>query len=90
MEEVGAESGEEGQAYLAYKFYVELATKVTVMPIHPRGKVEIQLMEDYWQEERQKTPMVNLTAVECILEMDADNLDEVLEKWSDLNWIDVE
>ena len=90
VEEVGAESGEKGQAYLAYKFFVELATKVTVMPIHPRGKVEIQLMEDYWQEERQKTPMVNLTAVECILEMDADNLDEVLEKWSDLNWIDVE
>jgi hypothetical protein len=47
-------------------------------------------MEDYWQEERQKTPMVNLTAVECILEMDVDNLDEVLAKWDDLNGIDVE
>ena len=90
VEEAGAESREEVQVYLAYKFFVELATKVTVMPIHPRGRVEIQLMEDYWQEERQKTPMVNLTAVECILEMDADNLDEVLEKWGDLNWINVE
>ena len=34
--------------------------------------------------------MVNLTAVECILEMDVDNLDEVLAKWDDLNGIDVE
>ena len=72
------------------KFFVELATKVTVLPIHPRSDTEIHLVEDYWQEERQKTPMVNLTAVECILEMDVDNLDEVLAKWDDLNGIDVE
>ena len=88
--EAEPEGGEEDQAYLAYKFFVELATKVTVMPIHPRGKVEIQLMEDYWQEELRKTPMVNLAAMERVLGMDADDLDAVLAKWNDLNRIGVE
>jgi hypothetical protein len=60
------------------------------MPIHPQGKVEIQLMEDYWQEELRKTPVANLAAVERILEMDADDLDAVLAEWNNMKLIDVE
>ena len=81
------ELGEKDREYLAYKFFVELATKVTVLPIHPEGNMPIRSVEDYWQEELRKTPVTNLAAVESILEMDADDLDEVLAKWNDLNRI---
>lgn len=84
------ELGEKDREYLAYKFFVELATKVTVMPIHPRGKVEIHLMEEFWQEALRKTPVADLAAVESILEMDTDDLDEALVKWNDLNRIGCE
>lgn len=81
------ELGEKDREYLAYRFFVELATKVTMLPIHPQGKVEIQLVDDYWQEELRKTMLTDLAAVECVLEMDADNLDDVLTKWNDLKWV---
>lgn len=84
------ELGEKDREYLAYKFFVELATKVTVMPIHPQGKVEIHLVEEFWQEALRKTPVADLAAVESILEMDTDDLDEALVKWNDLNRIGCE
>ena len=90
VEEAEAGAWERNDKQLAYKFFVELATKVTVLPIHPKSNTEIHLVEDYWQEELRKTPVVNLAAVECILEMDADNLDDVLAKWNDLNRVDIE
>ena len=90
VEEAEAEAWVRNDKQLAYKFFVELATKVTVLPIHPKRNTEIHLVEGYWQEELRKTPVANLAAVECILEMDADSLDDVLAKWNDLNRVDVE
>ena len=79
------ELGEKDREYLAYKFFVELATKVTVMPIHPRSNMPIRSVEDYWQEELREAPVATLDMVKDILEMDSDDLDDVLEKWDELN-----
>lgn len=79
------ELGEKDRGYLAYKFFVELATKVTVMPIHPRSNMPIRSVEDYWQEELREAPVAALDIVKDILEMDSDDLDNVLEKWDELN-----
>jgi hypothetical protein len=79
------ELGEKDREYLAYKFFVELATKVTVMPIHPRSNIPIRSVEDYWQEELREAPVAALDIVKDILEMDSDDLDDVLEKWDKLN-----
>ena len=79
------ELGEKDREYLAYKFFVELATKVTVLPIHPRSNMPIRSVEDYWQEELREAPVAALDMVKDILEMDSDDLDDVLEKWDELS-----
>lgn len=68
----------------AYGYFVELATKVTILPIRPNGSDIIESVEDIWQEELQKTQAINLNALESVLELDADNPDEMLDRWSDL------
>lgn len=79
------ELGEKDREYLAYKFFVELATKVTVLPIRPDGTMEIRSVAGFWQEELQKTPVDNLPAVEEILELNSDSLDDILAKWDELS-----
>lgn len=73
------------EAHMAYGFFVELATKVTVLPIRPDGTMEIRSMAEFWQEELEKTPVDNLPAVEEILELNSDALDDILAKWDGLN-----
>lgn len=75
---------------MAYGFFVELATKITVLPIRPGGTMEIRSMEGFWQEELQKAPVANLAAVERVLELDPDELNDVLAKWRELNPIGCE
>lgn len=73
------------EAHMAYGFFVELATKVTVLPIRPDGTMEIRSVTELWQEELEKTPVDNLPAVEEILELNSDALDDILAKWDGLN-----
>ena len=72
---------------LAYGFFLELATKITILPIRPSSTMAIRTVEEFWQEELCKKPVANLAAVESILMMDSDTVDDVLEKWNDLNLI---
>jgi hypothetical protein len=73
------------EAHMAYGFFVELATKVTVLPIRPDGTMEIRSVTEFWQEELEKTPVDNLPAVEEILELNSDVLDDILAKMDGLN-----
>lgn len=83
--EPDAQVDQKTEAHMAYGFFVELATKVTVLPIRPDGTMEIRSVTEFWQEELEKTPVDNLPAVEEILELNSDALDDILAKWDGLN-----
>lgn len=68
----------------AYGYFAELATKVTVLPIRPDSGGTIETVEAIWCKELQKAPAINLKALESILELDAENPDEMLDKWREL------
>lgn len=70
-------------AQRAYAYFVELATKVTVLPIHPHSGGMIETVEAIWQTELQKTQAINLEALEYVLELDADKPDELLTRWNE-------
>ena len=68
----------------AYGYFVELATKVTVLPIRPNSGITIETVEAIWHTEIQKMQAINLEALESVLELDADKPNEMLARWSDL------
>lgn len=68
----------------AYGYFAELATKVTVLPIRPDSGGTIETVEAIWRKELQKAPAINLNALESILELNAENPDEMLDKWREL------
>lgn len=70
-------------AQRAYVYFVELATKVTVLPIQPHSGGTIETVEAIWQAELQKTQEIDLKALEYVLEMDADKTDELLARWNE-------
>lgn len=71
-------------AQRAYVYFVELATKVTVLPIRPNSGGTIETVQAIWQAELQKTQAINLEALESVLELDADKPDEMLARWRNL------
>lgn len=70
-------------AQRAYAYFMELATKVTVLPIQPHRGGMIETVEAIWQTELQKTQTINLEALEYVLELDADKPDELLSRWNE-------
>lgn len=71
-------------AQKAYGYFVELATKLTVLPIRPNSDNSIETVEEIWHKELQRTSEINLEALENVLEWDADKLDEMLDRWGEL------
>lgn len=65
----------------AYAYFVELATKVTVLPIRPNNDNPIKPVQEYWEEELRSTPQIDLEALEQILELDPEKPDEMLDSW---------
>lgn len=65
----------------AYRYFVELATKITVLPIRPDSEILIDTVDTIWNREIQNNLQIDLAAVETVLELDAD---EMLDKWIEL------
>ena len=70
-------------AQKAYGYFVELATKVTVLPIRPNSGGTIETVETIWKAERQKTEEIELEALEYVLELDTDKTDDFLSRWKE-------
>lgn len=68
-------------AQRAYVYFVELMTKVTVLPIRPDSCGSIESAEKIWLNELQKTQMINLEALERVLERNIDMPEEMLAVW---------
>lgn len=68
-------------AQRAYVYFVELMTKVTVLPIRPDSSGSIESVEAIWLNELQKTQMINLEALEKVLERNNETPEEMLAVW---------
>lgn len=68
-------------AQKAYAYFVELATKVTVLPICPNNDEPIKPVQEYWEEALLGAPQLDPAALEQILELDPDRPDEMLDSW---------
>lgn len=68
-------------AQRAYVYFAELMTKVTVLPIRPDSCGSIESVEKIWLNELQKTQMINLEALEKVLEGNNETPEEMLAVW---------
>lgn len=86
-EEVEPPISAENPEQLVYRFFVDLATKITVLPIHPKKDEKIKFVEDYWDEVLCSMQIDDLAAVEAVVEMESDDIGDALAKWNDLKRI---
>lgn len=78
--------------HLAYGFFVELATKITVLPIRPSGDTKITPIAQCWENELQKIPKIDDAALTDLLKIvpedkkEKENLkaDDILARWQEL------
>lgn len=81
----GYKAGDPEQS--AYAYFVELATKVTVLPIQPESKSSIRTVQSIWDEKLRDKPAIDLEALErvldCVPENDKEKFDpdKVLDLW---------
>lgn len=68
-------------AQRAYAYFVELMTKVTVLPIRPDSSGSIESVETIWFNELQKTQVINMEALEKVLEQNNETPEEMLAVW---------
>lgn len=75
--------------HLAYGFFAELAAKITVLSIRPSSSAAITSIDKYWEEELQKRPRIDLTALNSLVNIVPDKdtdrqklkADEILDRW---------
>lgn len=75
---------EDDSAQKAYGYFVELATKVTILPIQPNSDNSIESVEAIWCAELRESQEIDMEALENVLELDADKPEEMLDRWSEL------